>query len=342
MPQFSPGEQKTAVASMSNPTVKAFDYRAELYMGTNLAVMSQVDFHLEAGEEKDISLPVTMPSVVGTYPVYIGAFSGGVNIALYKVSEDVTIVPAPEVYYCSYCGATFSTQEELNTHISAEHPGQSQVTFTCPVCEAAFSSYTELLAHIQSQHPEQLPVFICPVCGKQFSTQEELDAHIAEHQVPPDSMMKITSIKIWSEDGYPHVHSGEEYFIDLTVEVPHLIDMQVGGITLTPDISSAEPYLLKDYGNYTKITDAKADSATAAFDGWGTKTFTLNARASWESRRYDGPIPKGVYPVKAKADLWCGRKYSKTGYYLYGYEPIARWDFGVVAELVVRHRIEVL
>jgi hypothetical protein len=77
---------------MSNPTSKAFDYTGYLYMGTNLAVMSQVDFHLEAAEEKNISFPVTMPSEVGTYPVYIGVFSGGVNIALYKAVEDVTIV----------------------------------------------------------------------------------------------------------------------------------------------------------------------------------------------------------------------------------------------------------
>jgi len=81
---------------MSNPTVAPFDYSAELYMGTNLALLASADFHLEAGESKDISLPVIMPSVSGTYPVYIGVFSSGVSIGLYKAVEDVTItLPAP-------------------------------------------------------------------------------------------------------------------------------------------------------------------------------------------------------------------------------------------------------
>lgn len=93
MVEFSPSEEKVAKIPMSNPTTKPFDYTVELYMGTNLALMASTDFHLEAGEEKDIELPVTMPSVIGTYPVYIGVFSAGEFIEpLYKAVEDVVIV----------------------------------------------------------------------------------------------------------------------------------------------------------------------------------------------------------------------------------------------------------
>lgn len=96
MPQFSAGEQKTAIIPMANPTGKPFDYSVELYMGTNLTLMTSADFHLEAGELKNISLLVTMPSVVGTYPVYIGAFSEGENIPpIYQVEDIVIVSVAP-------------------------------------------------------------------------------------------------------------------------------------------------------------------------------------------------------------------------------------------------------
>lgn len=92
MPEFEPGSSHIAKATMTNPTSKAFDYSAELYMGTDLALMVSTNFHLEAGESKEISLSVTMPSAPGTYPVYIGVFSAGENIALYRAVEDVAII----------------------------------------------------------------------------------------------------------------------------------------------------------------------------------------------------------------------------------------------------------
>lgn len=115
MPEFSPDEQKNAMVPMTNPTAKAFDYSVKLYMGTDLALMAQKDFHLETGEEKDITLSIIMPSIAGTYPVHIGVFSAGVNIALYK-AEDITITPLiteiaidfPSLSILNVEGVTFS------------------------------------------------------------------------------------------------------------------------------------------------------------------------------------------------------------------------------------------
>lgn len=105
MPQFYTAEEKTAIVPMSNPKPKAFDYVAELYMGTDLALMAQEPFHLEKEESKDISLPVTMPAGTGTYPVYIGVFSNGQFLEPLYHAEDVSIVAAePSALLISYQG----------------------------------------------------------------------------------------------------------------------------------------------------------------------------------------------------------------------------------------------
>ena len=108
MPEFIPGEQKTAIVPMTNPTAKAFDYVAQLYMGAELAIMSEIPFHLEAGESKDISMSVTMPTEVGVYPVNIGVFSDGQFIEPVYHAEDVTI-KSILTWACPYCGDPFGS-----------------------------------------------------------------------------------------------------------------------------------------------------------------------------------------------------------------------------------------
>lgn len=93
MPEFEPGASKTAIAPMSNPKAKAFDYRGVLYMGVNQVAMAEELFHLEPDEIKEIAFPVVMPAAQGTYPVFLDASSNGVLLAHYQAREDVTIVP---------------------------------------------------------------------------------------------------------------------------------------------------------------------------------------------------------------------------------------------------------
>ncbi|MFC1910552.1 hypothetical protein ACFLXC_04630 [Chloroflexota bacterium] len=128
MPEFNAGESKTASVAMRNPAGKAFDYEAALYMGTDLAVMSQAQFSLNAGEEKQVSFPVTMPTVIGTYPVHIGVFSEGKSIALYKSVEDVMVIEnVVTAYALSVVNAPAEviSGQNFNVMIHAEVPQSS-------------------------------------------------------------------------------------------------------------------------------------------------------------------------------------------------------------------------
>jgi len=104
---------------MRNPTGKAFDYTGFIYLGTDLAVVSEKAFSLAAGEEKQVSFPVVMLSSPGTYPVHIGVFSGGQSIALYRATEDVQIAaPSVEVVKAYIRGSQPSVSEAYSGWIS--------------------------------------------------------------------------------------------------------------------------------------------------------------------------------------------------------------------------------
>ncbi len=103
MPQFSPGEQKTASVQMSNPTEHAFSYEATLYMGIDMVAMSTQQFDLAAGEQRAIDFPVTMPTQAGEYPVYLDVWSEGVLLGHFQATENVTIISSdPDLVSLEY------------------------------------------------------------------------------------------------------------------------------------------------------------------------------------------------------------------------------------------------
>lgn len=98
---FLPGEGKTAIAELLNPTEHLFPFKAELYFDKpKVASSGTIFFNLEAGESRPIHFPVTMPSMEGTFPVFLDLFSDDQQIAAYQAREDVVIqVALPEGIY---------------------------------------------------------------------------------------------------------------------------------------------------------------------------------------------------------------------------------------------------
>lgn len=94
MPQFSSGEQKTAIAPI---TVKpsGLSCQIELALMSNgvKAATSVVPF-TSTGAQQPVSLPITMPGAEGTYPVYLDILAEDLLIGAFVATEDVVIAPA--------------------------------------------------------------------------------------------------------------------------------------------------------------------------------------------------------------------------------------------------------
>ena len=94
MPQFSPGETRTAVAPITAKP-SGISCEAELFLGPNdatkVASSGRIPF-VSAGAAKNVSLPITMPSAPGSYHGYIDVLAEGLRFLTYILKEDVVIV----------------------------------------------------------------------------------------------------------------------------------------------------------------------------------------------------------------------------------------------------------
>lgn len=92
MPQFSPAEEKVAVVTF--PVSPAgLDCTAELWLGSNLTKVatSGAKPFVSTGETQSLSLPITMPTLEGIYPVRLDVFVAGELFAAYRALEDVIV-----------------------------------------------------------------------------------------------------------------------------------------------------------------------------------------------------------------------------------------------------------
>jgi len=94
MPDFQASDQKTATIPITNHG-EAGSFNSALVIGNWVAYSIQY-FFLAAGEQKNISHPITMPAFDDAYPVVIDVYVDGEEVPLaHRQYEDVYIVSLP-------------------------------------------------------------------------------------------------------------------------------------------------------------------------------------------------------------------------------------------------------
>lgn len=93
MPQFTPSENKTAVAPIT-VSPAGLSCEAEIFLGpddmTKVATSGRVGF-TSTGGSQEVRLPITMPDAEGSYHVFIDIYAEGLLIGAYQTIEDVVI-----------------------------------------------------------------------------------------------------------------------------------------------------------------------------------------------------------------------------------------------------------
>lgn len=101
MPQFSPGQSKNAIVpAMVQPS--GLSCQLEVFLGPNESTKvatSGLKSFISTGVQQSVAAPVMMPSVDGTYHVYIDLYVAGYYLDGYQAMEDVVVAePYPIVF----------------------------------------------------------------------------------------------------------------------------------------------------------------------------------------------------------------------------------------------------
>ncbi|GAJ05224.1 unnamed protein product, partial [marine sediment metagenome] len=123
------------VAELLNPTSSILPYSARLCLNKpGMLCTGKVFFNIEAGKTKSIYFSTEVPTVEGTYPVYLDVFSNDQLLEAYRAAEDVVVgllkytlevtVEPPGAAYIekSPSKATYSAGEVV-TLIAHPYPG---------------------------------------------------------------------------------------------------------------------------------------------------------------------------------------------------------------------------
>jgi len=97
-PTFEAGSTHVARATLTNPTTKDFTYTVELYLDVTKAATSGAgEVAIPAGQSRQVSFTLVMPTIEGTYQPYLDVWVGAELIAHYAATELVSIVVTPSI-----------------------------------------------------------------------------------------------------------------------------------------------------------------------------------------------------------------------------------------------------
>ena len=296
MPEFASGSQKTAIVPMANPTDKAFDYDAMLYMGVNMVVMSEASFALQAGQEKGINLPVTMPAGPGTYPVYLDVFSGGALLEHYQATEDV-IITGGEVIFQGLDYPVYPCYQGRTT-------AQALLYIPASICPA------EATLNIDIEIPrdsDELPLYHPGRPELDYSSDWRLltTSLVSEDLVSGNNLYVMTGLRELSIDRYIDGRTLTQFlpagiyplYMSVSLDGQELSNVYICDLTITSQVLSSFGYSnLQAYdvveGNRSKIYF----SATVTNNGSGTETHVVRIFNRSKSRPWD-------YTPRATFDL---------------------------------------
>merc|ERR1712179_123389 len=79
-----------------------------------------------------------------------------------------------QVYTCTVCQKSFSSQESLETHMASH---TKKKVYKCKDCTSWFASEDEIESHKAYFHTEDIKPFLCDLCRKTFKTNSQLKIH---------------------------------------------------------------------------------------------------------------------------------------------------------------------
>ncbi len=88
---------------------------------------------------------------------------------------------------CKFCGKSFTTTSNLNTHINAIH--RKLKPFSCTLCDMSFAAKGDRVRHRNAVHYKLKP-FSCTLCDKSFAESGQLTAHTnsVHHKLRPQQV----------------------------------------------------------------------------------------------------------------------------------------------------------